>query len=359
MEALIDCDVHPLVRGGALGLQPYMSEKDRARLTSGGDGRHGHTARPAHRYTNPSPGIVNGALRADAKPPTGEAPGTDPEFVVADLLERYHAEAVLLIPLPYTVWLNPLDAPTYVTAMNEFFISEWLTVDERFHLAACVFPLDAEAAAREIRARADTGQIAGIFMPPIDLLMGHPHYYPIYAAAVEAGLPIIVHPSGGEGAYLNAPNLAGGLPSTYTERHVGLAQVGAANVASLVCSGVFDRFPTLRVIFAEYGFSWAAPLMWRMESEAARLENDHLEKHPAEYMLENVRFCTQPIEEPDKAAKLNRLIEMMHGEQTLLFSTDYPHWDTDDPTRVLPALAPDVAQRIFYQNAKDTFAGRL
>ena len=27
MEALIDCDVHPLVRGGAAGLQVYMSER--------------------------------------------------------------------------------------------------------------------------------------------------------------------------------------------------------------------------------------------------------------------------------------------------------------------------------------------
>jgi predicted TIM-barrel fold metal-dependent hydrolase len=312
-----------------------------------------------NRYMNPAPGLVKGLLRADAVSATGEDPGADPNFVVSDLLDRYDPESVLLIPLPMSIWLDTLNSGALAAAMNEYFINEWLTVDSRFRLAACVFPIDPLDAAREIRRRAQNERIAAIFMPLIATLMGQPHYDPIYEAASEAGLPIVVHPSGAEGTYLIAPALAGGVPSTWIERHVGLTQVAAANAASLVLSGTFDRFPNLRVVFAEYGFTWVAPLMWRMDSEAKRMRDSGLRRHPVAYLLEHLRFCTQPVEEPDRASRMTDLIRMMRGESTLMFSTDYPHWDTDDPSRVLTMLTGELRQRVFYENAKETFAGRL
>ena len=38
----------------------------------------------------------------------------------------------------------------------------------------------------------------------------------------------------------------------------------------------------------------------------------------------------QPIEEPDNPAHLNEIIDWI-GWDRLMFSTDYPHWDFDDP----------------------------
>jgi predicted TIM-barrel fold metal-dependent hydrolase len=359
-QALIDCDVHPLVRGGVEGLRPYLPRNGADEF--GGDvakRMHGATARPMNRYTNPSPGIVRGALRADAVPPSGEDPGSDPEFVVTDLLERWGAEAAMLIPLPYGVWADPLDGARLMSAMNAYYVDQWLPVDARFRLAAGIFALDAAAAAREVDKLAEKAQVASVFMPLLGMPMGHPHFDPVYAAASRAGLPIVVHPSGAEGSYPVAPALAGGLPATYVERHVALSQVAATNVASLVLNGTFDRFPELKVVFAEYGFSWVAPLMWRMDREAERLGAPRLKRHPVEYFLDHVRFCSQPIEEPARPSSLKQLIRMMRGEQTLMFSTDYPHWDTDNPERILGVLDADTRHRVFYENAKTTFAGRM
>ena len=38
------------------------------------------------------------------------------------------------------------------------------------------------------------------------------------------------------------------------------------------------------------------------------------------------------------------------GWDRLLFATDYPHWDYDDPTQVLPMPLPEQQRRDFFFN---------
>jgi predicted TIM-barrel fold metal-dependent hydrolase len=41
----------------------------------------------------------------------------------------------------------------------------------------------------------------------------------------------------------------------------------------------------------------------------------------------------------------------------LMFSTDYPHWDFDDPDRAFPVrLPPALKQKIFSENARALYA---
>ena len=44
---------------------------------------------------------------------------------------------------------------------------------------------------------------------------------------------------------------------------------------------------------------------------------------------------TQPIEEPEPRTQLAEVFDWM-GWDRILFATDYPHWDYDDPARALP-----------------------
>ncbi|PWW28914.1 hypothetical protein DFO73_105151 [Cytobacillus oceanisediminis] len=53
-----------------------------------------------------------------------------------------------------------------------------------------------------------------------------------------------------------------GPASTYYEWHASLGLLAQRIIISLVMEGVFEKFPNLKVVFVEYGFSWVAPLMW-------------------------------------------------------------------------------------------------
>src|SRR3546814_9696393 len=101
--------------------------------------------------------------------------------------------------------------------------------------------------------------------------MGNRHYQPIYEAAQRHDLPILLHVTGTENVYHGAPVVAGGWPESFIERYVSLSQVGEANLVSLVFSGVLERFPGLRVLFVEYGFSWVLPL----DRKSTRLNSSH------------------------------------------------------------------------------------
>jgi predicted TIM-barrel fold metal-dependent hydrolase len=45
----------------------------------------------------------------------------------------------------------------------------------------------------------------------------------------------------------------------------------------------------------------------------------------------------------------------MHGNRTLMFATDYPHWDWDDPAMSFTGFPDDLRRRIFAANAAETF----
>ena len=50
----------------------------------------------------------------------------------------------------------------------------------------------------------------------------------------------------------------------------------------------------------------------------------------SEYFRRNIRFSTQPLEQPKNVQHLWSVLEAMDGEHTLMFASDYPHWDYDD-----------------------------
>jgi predicted TIM-barrel fold metal-dependent hydrolase len=42
-----------------------------------------------------------------------------------------------------------------------------------------------------------------------------------------------------------------------------------------------------------------------------------------------------------------------------MFSSDYPHWDFDDPRHVLTTLPAEIRDRVKAQNAIETYGRRL
>jgi hypothetical protein len=61
------------------------------------------------------------------------------------------------------------------------------------------------------------------------------------------------------------------------------------------------------------------------------------------------------MEEPKTREHLLDTIEWI-GWDKLLFATDYPHWDYDDPQHVLPLKISEVNRRKFFMdNARSIY----
>jgi predicted TIM-barrel fold metal-dependent hydrolase len=200
-----------------------------------------------------------------------------------------------------------------------------------------------------------------VLLPLANKLMGERHYYPIYEAAAELDLPITIHPNSGDGIFRTAPSMAGAPPTYYVEWHTGLSQVFQANLISLLCHGVFERFPQLKVIVTEGGFAWLPDVLWRLDKNVKGLRDEvpWIKRLPSEYVFEHVRFTTQPFVEPRRREHLHAMCDIIRADKTLMFSSDYPHWDFDDPTRALTWLPATIRKRVRVDNAVEVYGDRL
>ena len=134
-----------------------------------------------------------------------------------------------------------------------------------------------------------------------------------------------------------------------------MTQAFQSQVISLVYEGVFEMFPGLRIVLVEGGFAWLPPLMWRMDKHYKRLKGEvpHLKRLPSEYIRDHIWATTQPMEEPPNPKHLLQAIEHLGTEDKLMFATDYPHWDFDEPDRAFSVRLPgELKRKIFSENAR-------
>jgi predicted TIM-barrel fold metal-dependent hydrolase len=310
-------------------------------------------------YINPA-----GVLRRDAIPPDGSLPASDPSYVCSHHLDAHRISRAVLIGgevLGLGATPNPDLAAAIASAYNEWLAEVWLEADERYRATLVVAPQDPAQAAKEIRRVGEREGFVAVLLPLTNILMGERHYYPVYEAAAELRLPVTVHPNSGEAIFTTAPSMAGGPPTYYVEWHAGLSQVFHANLISLVCHGVFERFSALKIVITEGGFAWLPDVLWRLDKnvKALRDEVPWIRRLPSEYIFEHVRFTSQPFVEPRRREHLHALCDMVCAERTLMFSSDYPHWDFDDPGRALSWLPDHVRKRAQAANAAELYGERL
>ena len=143
---------------------------------------------------------------------------------------------------------------------------------------------------------------------------GHPVYHPIYAAAAEAGLPIGVH-LGGDSWTHTSHMSAGGLPSARFEYHTVANHAAMGHLTSFITHGVFERFPTLKLLIIESGVSWVPWLFWQLDRmyEIYRRESSWVRRLPTEYLRDHIRLSTQPLEDPPRHEQLVRVFEAIGG----------------------------------------------
>jgi predicted TIM-barrel fold metal-dependent hydrolase len=239
--------------------------------------------------------------------------------------------------------------------VNDWQIENWVKPEPRLRAGIVVPQEDAAFAASEIERRAnDRRFVQVIFSPRASDPIGHRRYWPIYEAAERNDLPLGLHSAGFSGGHPSTPS---GWPTYYMQEHYSFFTAMQSVVTSLIFEGVFDRYPKLKVVLIEGGFSWAPALGWRMDKhwERMRSEIPHVKRRPSEYLRENFWFTTQPIEEPEKSEHLAEIIDWL-GWDRLIFSSDYPHWDFDHPRHVFKFHLTDAQKSmVFRENARAVY----
>lgn len=289
---------------------------------------------------------------------------SNPAIIRRQLLEPYGIEWAICTGVHYN--LNVMADADYAAAIagafNKWLIEEFVPQDPAFYGVICVAMQDTEQAIAEIKRWADHPRVAEVFLSTAGVApLGNRRFHPIYEVAAAHGLPVAAHTTV-EGRGISGPPTSAGYPSRYLEFHTGLAASAVTQCASLVCEGVFAKFPDFQFVLLEGGISWALPLMWALDADWKRLREEmpQVKELPSRYLKRQMFYTTQPIEEPRSPRDLLATYEQIGGDTQILFSSDYPHWDFDNPHTILPGKSSaTLKQRILRDSALALYGKRL
>lgn len=200
----------------------------------------------------------------------------------------------------------------------------------------------------------DERGIAGLCMvtagpePPL----GNRRYDQIYEVCERKELPVVFH-TGGAG--LDQFHVRG--YEKFIETHtLGFLMSNMSQLVSIVVQGLPEKFPDLDVVFQESGLAWVPMMMRRLDTEYLKRQSEAplLEKRPSEY-IKDFYFGTQPLEIEDQDY-LEEVVREI-GVSQLLYASDYPHWDYDDPSAItdLRFLDHEEKAAILAGNAAEVF----
>ena len=224
------------------------------------------------------------------------------------------------------------DVPALVAAFKGF--NRWLEEDwgfnyqERIFAAPMISLVDVDAAIEEVEyalerdARIVCVKSGPVYAPNDAWSPGDPRHDPVWARFNEAGVTVGIHSGdAGYGRYLKDWEDTGDFESfrqSPFQSVMGADRVPFETYAALICHGVFDRFPNLRVASVESGASWVGQLFKGFRKAYSQNPGAFGGKDPIDTFREHVWVA--PFYEDD----LSKLKEQI-GVDHILFGSDWPH----------------------------------
>ncbi len=192
-------------------------------------------------------------------------------------------------------------------------------------------------------------------------LITSPRYKPVhdnaymktYSLIEEMGKPLSFH----SGLNWNDPLMS--VTNRFIAAHaLGFTLYNVIHMCNWICNGLNERFPKLKVIWIESGLSWIPWLGQRLDNDYKMRSSEcpNLKKLPSEYM-KDMYYTNQPMEVPNDTSFLESTFKFIDAENTLLYASDYPHWDMDLPSVIynLPFLKESAKRKILGGNAIEVF----
>lgn len=253
------------------------------------------------------------------------------------------------------------------TGFNRWILEDWgFDYQERIFAAPVISMVDIDWAVSEVNWALDNGARLLCMLPgPVPLggnqsaSPGLEMFDPVWSVINEAGVTIGMH--GGDGGlndYLERWEPTGAFESF---RSTAFRQVTTHErqifdtMAALVCHGLFDRHPNLRIAAIENGGMFVPKLIEELKLGYAKMPTDFA-SDPVETFCEHV--WVSPYYEDDID-----LIKESIGADHMLFGSDYPHAEgLEDPTdyiRDIPNFTEEEVRKTMRDNAWDLITPKV
>jgi 2,3-dihydroxybenzoate decarboxylase len=224
---------------------------------------------------------------------------------------------------------------------------------QRFAGFAAIAPQDPQTAARELeRAVKDLGlrgvkinsHIRGEYLD-------NPKFGVILETAERLGVPIYLHPRQPAPdkliPYYDYPELAGSM--------WGYGAETGLHAMRLIVSGVFDKYPSLKIILGHLGeaiphWLWRIDNRWSKEQATIKASGRKLNKSPGQYFMENFYVSTSGMFwQPALLCAYMAL-----GADRILFAVDYPYESNKDAVAAMDAMpiCESDKEKIYHLNAE-------
>lgn len=206
-----------------------------------------------------------------------------------------------------------------------------------------------EAVKEAQRAVGKLGFIGAFARPePLRNLPWHSRYFDtLWSALEELGVPLGFHSATAAG---EVPQIGDRFGDNLLLRHVvSHPMENMMALADTIGGGVCERHPKLKLAFLECYCGWVSFLLHRMDNAMAKGRFPTAGKlKPSEYFNRQCWISTEHEKE------LPMIIELI-GDDNIVFSTDYPHGDSDFPHAVeefleMDGVANESRKKILWDN---------
>ena len=174
-------------------------------------------------------------------------------------------------------------------------------------------------------------------------------YWPIWEKAEKLNVPIYLHPRSPsadmEKPYLKYPGMNSAM--------IGFGHDTHLHVLRLMCSGLFDEFPKLKIVIGHMGETFPY-LLWRIDNHFSRFEQyKKLKKKPSGYFRDNFVITISGVNwYPSLLCAMLTI-----GIDSILFAVDYPHEENIPAVKFIDEAPISVGdkKKIFHLNAERVF----
>ena len=235
--------------------------------------------------------------------------------------------------------LQRLDGETAVriaTAANDRLAKIVEANPDRFAAFAALPTADPTGAAAELERSVTQLGFKGAMVHGLTngLFLDDQQFWPIFERAQALDVPLYLHPASPDQAVVDRyyKDYVEDFPSILAATW-GFTVETATQAIRLVLSGVFDKYPGLKIILGHMGEGLPF-LMWRIDFTLKRMGNKVMERTYREYFSEHFWITTSG--NFSNSALLCSVMEM--GIDRIMFSIDYPFVDNNPGTDWIPNI---------------------